>query len=73
MNVILIVFGFLAFVVLMETIVKIQKMRMAQSKESGKLSDTEAGAIQEMHRDLENLTKRIEALETILLDQVRKR
>ncbi|KPL07437.1 hypothetical protein AMJ85_09545 [candidate division BRC1 bacterium SM23_51] len=68
-----IVFGFLAFIVLMQTIVKIQQMKMSQNKDSGKLSDTEAREIQELHRDFEDLSKRVEALETILLDQVRKR
>jgi len=67
------VFGFCAFAVLMDTIVKIQKMRMSQSKGSGDMSDTEARVIQETHKELENLTQRVEALETILLDQVRKR
>jgi len=73
MNDLLIIFGFLAFVVLMRTIVKIQQMKVSQSKNSGKLSDTEAREIQELHRGFEELNKRVEALETIILDQVRKK
>lgn len=72
MKYVLVVFGFLAFTILMDTIVKIQKMRVKESKSSGQLSDTEAREIQELFKGFENLSKRVEALETILMDQFRE-
>ena len=73
MQVIIVVFAFVALIVLMGLIAEIVKMKMSQSRGSGSLSNGEAREIQEMHRELESLTKRIEALETILLDQARRR
>jgi phage shock protein B len=71
-GILIVVFGFAAFCVVVDAIVKMKKMRIEQGKASGPLSNDEARDIQELHRGFEELNKRIEALETILLDRVRK-
>lgn len=70
-TIVAIVFGFMAFSVLMGTIAQIAKMK-SKSKGGGRMSDEEGREIQELYRGFENLTKRIEALETILMDQTKK-
>ncbi|KPL07436.1 hypothetical protein AMJ85_09540 [candidate division BRC1 bacterium SM23_51] len=71
--VIIVVFAFGALVVLMALIAEIVKMKISQSKRGGSLSNNEAREIQEMHRELERLCNRVEALETILLDHAQRK
>ena len=67
-----VVFGFAAFAVLMQTIVQIARMR-TRSKGEGRLSNGESREFQEVYRGLEAMAKRVEALETLLIDQARRR
>ncbi len=72
-NPVFIVFGFCAFAVFMGTMTSIAKMKYGHSKGRGKLSDEDSREMQELFRGFEELTKRIEAIETILMDQAKKR
>jgi len=71
-------FAVIFFVVLMRTVVTIYRMRLTASqggdisKRSGRTSADDMRTIQEIYKGLENLNQRVEALETILLDRVKK-
>lgn len=72
-NDVFIVFAFFAFVVFMGTVTKIAKLKYGPTKGRGKLSNDESREIQELYKGFEQLSKRVEAIETILMDQARKR
>ena len=65
-------FAFLMVVVIASTAKKIAKMK-ASEQGSGRLGDEESREMQELYRGFEDLTKRVEAIETILMDRSRKR
>jgi len=61
------------------TLTKIYRMKMearygmSSGKGRGNLSPDDVRTLQELHKGFEKLSERVEALETILLDQARKR
>ena len=71
-GILLIIFGFLAFREVIHAVVQIRKMRIEQSGGKAPLSSGEADGIQRLFRGFEQLSKRVEALETIPLDCERK-
>jgi len=80
---IFLLFALVFFSILMGTLVKIFNgggedeqdgpFRRKVKARHGKLSADEAREMQELHKGFEDLARRIEALETILLDPARKR
>ena len=64
------------FAIFMGCMVAIVKMLTSQgatvSKEGRRANAAEASEIQELHRGFEELTRRVESLETILLEKARK-
>lgn len=77
-NPLVIIFGFLTVCVVMDGIVKISKqggggrIMGRESKNAAQRNEDEAREMQELRSGFEDLAKRIESLETILLERERE-
>ena len=71
-EIVAIVFGFAAFVVLMITLLLIRRMKVG-TQARAQMSSEESREIQALFRGFEELSKRLEALETILMEKAGKR
>ncbi len=76
MEPLLIIFGFVFLVVLVESVTKaIVKIKTAEGGGGGKgskLSEDDVRMMQDLYKGLERLNERVESLETILMDRVKK-
>ncbi len=70
---VLLIFGIPIVGILCGTIVELAKMlRRGEGRRAGAQSEEETRLIQQMHRQLERMEERIEALETILIERERE-
>jgi phage shock protein B len=69
---VLLVFGIPIIAIISEAIIRVLKILTDQKKSGGKMNADEVQIIQDLNKGFTRLEERVESLETIMLDRMKK-